>query len=136
MRDDVSGPGPRISTSYLLFSMPSTKRHSKTVIHASLRSIQNPNNASSNQTQCMERIRVTSVERIKGSLMTATFTTYVTSFLCVPQPSVQKRNVVSSSRSSLPQSNIQLFNTADKFFTKKEIRPLKGEQYRITFHMH
>jgi len=94
MRDDVSGPGPRISTSYLLFFVPYTKSHSKTVIHASLRSIQKPNNAPPNQNQYMERTRVTSVARTKGSLMTATFTIYVTSLLYVPQPSVQKRNVV------------------------------------------
>ena len=67
--------------------------------------------------------------------MTATFTIYVTSLLYVPQPSDEKRNVVSSTRSSLPQSNIQRSNTADEIFTKK-IRPLKGGQYRITFHMH
>ena len=63
---------------------------------------------------------VTSVARMKGSLMTDTFTIYVTSLLCVSQPSVPKRNVVSSTRSSLLPSNIRRSNTADKFFTKKK----------------
>ena len=129
MSADASGPGPRIITSYLLFCMPSTKNHSKTLIHASQRSIQKPNNAPPNQNQYTERIKVRSVARIKGSLMTATFTIYVTSLLYVARPSVQKRNVVSSTRSSLPPSNMWRFNTADKIFTKKNKTSKRWTKY-------
>jgi hypothetical protein len=83
MCDEVSGPAPRISTWYSLFSCR-LQNVTRKLIHASQRSIQKPNNAPPNHNQYMERIKFTSVARIKGSLMTATFITYVTSLLYVP----------------------------------------------------